>query len=140
MTLGTGAGHMSKLRVLLADDHEMLLERVRSILSKDFEVVGTVGNGREAVAEVRRLNPDVLVIDISMPVLDGLQAASQLHSGSCRTKIVFLTVHEDQDYVDAAFAAGASGYVTKSHVTSDLVPAIREALIGNTYVSKSIKP
>jgi DNA-binding NarL/FixJ family response regulator len=131
---------MSKLRVLLADDHEMLLERVRFILSKDFEVVGTVGNGREAVAEVRRLNPDVLVIDISMPILDGLQAASQLHSGSCRTKIVFLTVHEDQDYVDAAFAAGASGYVTKSHVTSDLVPAIREALIGNTYVSKSIKP
>lgn len=131
---------MSKPRVLLADDHEMLLERVRSILPKDFEVVGTVGNGREAVAEVGRLNPDVLVIDISMPVLDGLQAASQLHSGSCRTKIVFLTVHEDQDYVDAAFAAGASGYVTKSHVTYDLVPAIREALIGNTYVSKSIKP
>jgi DNA-binding NarL/FixJ family response regulator len=131
---------MAKIRVLLADDHEAMLEQLRSILSQDFDVVGTVGNGREAVAEVRRLNPDVLVIDISMPVLDGLQAASQLRSGSCPTKIVFLTVHEDQDYVDAAFAAGASGYVTKSHVTSDLVPAIREVSFGNTYVSKSIKP
>ena len=131
---------MGKVRVLLADDHETLLERVRSILGKDFEVVGTVANGRDAVTEVRRLDPDVLVMDISMPILNGLRAASQLHRRSCRTKIVFLTVHEDQDYVDAALAAGASGYVTKAHVTSDLVPAIREALLGHTYISKSIKP
>jgi DNA-binding NarL/FixJ family response regulator len=130
---------MGRIRVLLADDHETLLARVRSILCPDFEVVGTVANGRDAVTEVRRLDPDVLVIDISMSVLDGLQAASQLRRKACRTKVVFLTVHEDQDYVDAAFAAGASGYVTKSHVTSDLVPAIREALIGNAYISKSIK-
>ena len=131
---------MSKIRVLLADDHETVLARIRSLLCKDFEVVGTVDNGRDAVAEVRRLDPDVLVIDISMPVMDGLQAASQLHRRSCRTKVVFLTVHEDRDYVDAALAVGASGYVTKSHVTSDLVPAIREAIDGHTYVSKSIKP
>jgi len=78
--------------------------------------VGTVDNGRDAVAEVRRLDPDVLVIDISMPVLDGLRAASQLFRKACRTKVVFLTVHEDQGHVDAAFAAGASGYVTKSDV------------------------
>jgi len=131
---------MGKIRVLLADDHETVLARIRSLLCKDFEVVGTVDNGRDAVAEVRRLDPDVLVIDISMPVMDGLQAASQLHRRSCRTKVVFLTVHEDRDYVDAALAVGASGYVTKSHVTSDLVPAIREAIDGHTYVSKSIKP
>jgi DNA-binding NarL/FixJ family response regulator len=130
---------MGKVRVLLADDHEAILARVRSILCEDFEVVSTVGNGRDAVTEVRRLDPDVLVMDISMPVLDGLQAASQLRRNRCRTKVVFLTVHEDQDYVDAALAAGASGYVTKSHITSDLVPAIREALDGRTYVSKSIK-
>ena len=97
-------------------------------------------NGRDAVTEVRRLDPDVLVIDISMPVLDGLQAVSQLHRKECRTKVVFLTVHEDQDYVDAAMTAGASGYVTKLRITSDLVPAIREALSGHTYISKSIKP
>ena len=131
---------MGKIRVLLADDHDTVVARVRSILCKDFEVVGTVNNGRDAVAEVRRLDPDVLVIDISMPILDGLQAVAQLRPKTCRTKVVFLTVHEDQDYVDAAFAAGASGYVTKSHVTSDLVPAIREALIGHTYISKSIEP
>ena len=131
---------MGKIRVLLADDHETIQARVRSILCDDFEVVGAVGNGQDAVTEVRRLDPDVLVIDISMPVLDGLQAASQLHRKECRTKVVFLTVHEDQDYVDAAMAAGASGYVTKSRIKSDLVPAIREALNGRTYVSKSIKP
>ena len=136
---GTSGVRMGKVRVLLADDHETLLARVRSILCEDIEVVGTVDNGRDAVTEVRRLDPDVLVIDISMPVLDGLQAASQLQRKGCRTRIVFLTVHEDQDYVDAALAAGASGYVTKSHIASDLVPAIREALNGRTYVSKSIK-
>jgi DNA-binding NarL/FixJ family response regulator len=99
-----------------------------------------VTNGKAAVEEVRRLDPDVLVIDISMPVLDGLQAASQLRRKGYRTKIVFLTVHEDQDFVEAAFAAGASGYVTKSHIASDLVPAIQEALIGHTDISKSLKP
>jgi DNA-binding NarL/FixJ family response regulator len=131
---------MGKVRVLLADDHETILARVRCILCDDFEVVGAVDNGRDAVTEVRRLDPDVLVIDISMPVLDGLQAVSQLHRKECRTKVVFLTVHEDQDYVDAAMTAGASGYVTKLRITSDLVPAIREALSGHTYISKSIKP
>jgi DNA-binding NarL/FixJ family response regulator len=131
---------MGKLRVLLADDHETILARERSVLGEDFEIVGAVTNGRDAVEEVRRLDPDVLVIDISMPILDGLQAVSRLRQDNRRTKFVFLTVHEDQDFVDAAFAAGASGYVTKSHITSDLVPAIREALSGHTYISKSIKP
>ncbi|HEX8802056.1 MAG TPA: response regulator transcription factor [Terriglobales bacterium] len=131
---------MGKVGVLLGDNQETIQARVRSILCEDFVVVGTVGNGRDAITEVGRLDPDVLVIDISMPVLDGLQAASRLHRKGCRTKVVFLTVHEDRDYVDAAFAAGASGYVTKSHITSDLVPAIREALIGHMYISKSIKP
>jgi len=129
---------MGKIRVLLADDHETMLARVRKILSADFEVVSTVSNGRDAVTEVERLDPDVLVIDISMPILDGLQAVARLRTKKCRTKIVFLTVHEDLDFVDAAFSAGASGYVTKSHVTTDLVPAIREALEGRTFVSQSI--
>jgi DNA-binding NarL/FixJ family response regulator len=131
---------MAKIRVLLADDHQAMLEQVRSILSKDFDVVGAVGNGRDAVAEVQRLDPDVLVIDISMPVLNGLQTAAQLMSKKCRTRVIFLTVHDDQDYVDAAFATGASGYVTKSHVMTDLVPAIREALSSRTYITNSIHP
>jgi len=129
---------MSKIRIVLADDHVTILSRVPSILGEDFEVVGTVSIGRDAVTEVGRLDPDVLVIDISMPVLDGLQAASQLLRRPCRTKIVLLTVHEDQDYVDTALTLGASGYVAKLRMSSDLVPAIREVLLGNTYVSGSI--
>ena len=87
-----------KLRILLADDNESILARVRSLLDEEFEIVGSVNNGRDAVAEVRRLDPDVLLIDISMPILNGLQAVSSLGS-TYRTKCVFLTVQEDSDFV-----------------------------------------
>ena len=133
-------GRMGKIRVLLADDHETILSRVGIVLGEEFEIVGVVKNGRDAVVEARRLDPDVLVIDISMPILDGLQAVAQLRTTNHRIKVIFLTVHEDQDFVAAAFSAGASGYVTKSHLTTDLVPAIREALEGRTYISQSIAP
>lgn len=129
---------MGKIRVLLADDHEPILKKVQVVLGDEFDIIGAVNNGPDAIAEVQRLDPDVLVIDIAMPVLNGFQAASQLVSHKVRTKIVFLTVHEDQDFVDAAFSAGATGYVTKSHLTTDLVPAIHEALRGGTYVSHFI--
>lgn len=131
---------MSKIRVLLADDHQIVLKRVCEILAEDFEVVGTVNNGKDAVVEAERLDPDVLIIDISMPILNGLQAAQRLLAQKCRAKVIFLTVHRDRDFVAAALSAGASGYVTKSDVTTDLVPAIREALQGRTYVSESIPP
>lgn len=129
---------MSRPTVLLADDHETILAQVRAMLAVDFEIIGVVNNGQDAVTEVRRLDPDVLVIDISMPVLDGLQAASQLRSINQRTKIVFLTVHSEEDFIDAAFVAGGSCYVTKSDITTDLVPAIYTALQGGTFVSQSI--
>ena len=128
---------MEKIRVLLADDHDAIVSQVRAVLGDEFEVVGAVKNGREAVTEVKRLDPDVLVIDISMPILDGLEAASQLRSRR-RTKIVFLTVHEDEDFVAAAFSAGASAYVTKGDLVTDLVPAIRDALEWRIYISNSI--
>jgi DNA-binding NarL/FixJ family response regulator len=131
---------MNKIRVLLADDHQTVLERVCEILGEDFEVVGKVNNGRDAVAQAERLDPDVLVIDISMPILNGLEAAQRLKSAKLRGKVVFLTVHEDKDFVAAAFSAGASGYVTKENVDTDLVPAIRDALEGRVYVSQSITP
>ena len=127
-----------KIRVLLADDHESILDQVRLTLGEEFYVVGAVDNGQDAVDEVRRLDPDVLIIDISMPLLDGLQAVSQLRSINHRTKVVFLTVHEDQEFIDAAFSAGGSGYVTKADVTTDLVPAIHEALEGRTFISQSV--
>ena len=128
---------MVKTRILLADDHESILSQVRTVLGEEFEVVGTVKNGQDAVLGVQRLDPDVLVIDISMPVLNGLQAVSRLKSRNVRTKFVFLTVHEDEDYIAAAFSVGASAYVTKSNVTTDLVHAIREVLQGGTFVSRA---
>ena len=133
-----GAKCMSKIRVLLADDHQTVLERICGLLAEDFDVVGAVRNGQDAIAEAERLDPDVLVIDISMPILNGLQAVQRLFAKNRRSKVIFLTVHQDRDYVAAALSAGASGYVTKSDVTTDLVPAIYEALAGRIYISKSI--
>jgi DNA-binding NarL/FixJ family response regulator len=129
---------MSRPQVLLADDHETILAQVHAVLAQDFDIVGAVNNGQDAVVEVERLDPDVLVIDISMPVLDGLEVASQLRTNNRRTKIVFLTVHNDEDFIDAAFLSGGSGYVIKADLTTDLVPAIREVLQGRVYISKSI--
>jgi len=129
---------MSKIRILLADDHQAIRKRVCGLLGEDFEIVGTADNGRDAVIATLRLNPDVLVIDISMPILNGLQAALQLRSAKQQTKVVFLTVHTGQDFVKAALSTGASAYVTKADVTTDLVPAIHEALAGRIFVSSSI--
>jgi DNA-binding NarL/FixJ family response regulator len=134
------AEHMGKIRVLLADDHETVLARVRGLLCEDFDVVGAVNNGRDAVEEAERLDPDVLIIDISMPILNGLQAAHHIKAKNRRAKIIFLTVYNDQEFVAAALSAGASGYVTKSDITTDLVPAIREVLQGRRYISQSIPP
>ena len=104
-----------------------------------FSVRGnTVADGNQAVDAVLVLNPDVLIIDISMPVLDGLHAAARLQKANCRTKIIFLTIHEGQEYVAAALHVGASGYVTKSRLAADLVPAIRAALQGRTLVSQTV--
>lgn len=135
----TGPETVNKVRVLLADDHEPILVRIRTILDGEFEVVGAVKNGRDAVQEVQRLDPDVLVIDISMPILDGLRAVSQMGPNR-RTRVVFLTLHKDRDFVAAAFSVGASAYVVKSDLSTDLIPAIREALAGHSYMSQSISP
>jgi len=126
---------VKKIRVVLADDHQAVIDRVRQTLGDGFDVVDAVGDGEQAIDAVRLLSPDVLVIDISMPVLDGLAAARRLQALHCRTKIVFLTVHADRDFVEAALAAGASGYVLKAVLTRDLVPAINAVLEGSAFVS-----
>ena len=107
------------------------------ILGDEFEVIEAVENGRQAVSAVLALDPDVLVTDISMPLLNGLQAARNIQKANCRAKIVFLTIHEDRDFIVAALSAGALGYVTKRRLSIDLVFAIHEALQGHTFVSNS---
>ena len=127
---------MGKIRVVVADDHQAVAAKVRRVIIEECEVVAVVENGEQAVAAVLAHDPDVLVIDISMPVLDGLQAAKRLQKLRCRARIVFLTIHEDHDYVAAAFSYGAVGYVTKGQLSNDLVPAILEAMQGHTFVSR----
>jgi DNA-binding NarL/FixJ family response regulator len=126
---------VDKIRVVLADDHQQMIAIVRQTLGKEFEVVGAVEDGKQAVDAVLALYPDVLVIDISMPVLNGFQAAKQLQMANSRAKIIFLTVYEGWDFVGAAFCAGASGYVNKGRVYTDLIPAIHEAMLGRTFLS-----
>ena len=105
-----------------------MIARVRQTLAEEFEVVGAVEDGKQAVNAVLTLNPDALVIDISMPVLNGLQAAKHLQTADCRAKIIFLTIYESRDFLEAAFSAGASGYVNKTRLSTDLIPAIHEAI------------
>jgi DNA-binding NarL/FixJ family response regulator len=124
-------------RVLLADDHGMVLERVQSLLH-DYEVIGTAHNGRDLVSEALRLQPDVIVSDITMPFLNGIDAAHEIREAGSTARFVFLTVHEQPAFLQACFAEGALGFVTKSHLGTDLIPAINEALSGHTFISPSI--
>ena len=124
-----------KARVVLADDNPQLLLKVSEFLSSEYEIVGTAANGEEAIAIVSRLQPDVLVLDIVMPVLDGIQTARRLKAAGCSTKIVFLSGMEDQAFVEAAMAANASGFVFKPQIVADLLCAMQETLHGRTFVS-----
>jgi len=129
---------VSKVRIVLADDHREMVAIVRSTLGEDFEIVAAVEDGRRALDAVLALDPDVLITDISMPEMDGLQLAGQMKRSHCRTKIIFLTMHQDSYFVDAAMSLGASGYVTKTLMSSDLVFAIEDALRGNVFISGSV--
>jgi DNA-binding NarL/FixJ family response regulator len=126
---------MSRARVLLADDSEEILETVKQLLTPRFEVVGEVTNGELLLKAVRRLRPDVLVVDISIPVINGIEAVTALKAEGFKPKVVFLTIHDDADFVTACFAAGAKGYVLKPRLLTDLVYAIAEALADRTFVS-----
>ena len=132
----SGAG--ARLRILLADDFAPLLEEVASQLAPFFEVVGKVGDGQALVEAALRLQPDVIITDVSMPVLNGIQAVRKLQEAGSRSKIIFLTVHSDADIFSACLATGALGYVEKKRLTTDLLPAIREALAGRRFLSPSL--
>jgi DNA-binding NarL/FixJ family response regulator len=108
------------------------------LLEPEFEVIGKVRNGQAMFEEAMRLKPDVIVTDISMPILNGIEAADRLKESGCNSRIVFLTVHSDPDFVRRCLSSGALGYVAKSRIAIELVPAIREALEGNIFVSRHL--
>ena len=126
---------MSRIRILLADDHTLFLEGLRRLLEQDFDIVGTVTNGRELITEAVRLLPDVILLDISMPLLNGFDAARQLKQGHVRAKLLFVTMHAGADYVKEAFRVGASGYVLKQSAGAELVGAVHEVAGGNYYLT-----
>jgi DNA-binding NarL/FixJ family response regulator len=124
-----------RARVLVADDHQSLLDRVVSILHDEFEIVGTVADGTALVEAEAALSPDVVVIDISMPGMSGLEAASCIRRRGSRAAVVCLTAHQEPEIVEAALRTGVLGYVTKTSLAQDLLPAVRSALGGRRFVS-----
>jgi len=126
---------MSRARILLADDHRMLRELFAKLLEPHFDVVGQVGDGRSLLSAAQELTPDVVVLDIGMPWLNGLDAARQLKRAMPRVKIIFLTMNEDSELAAEALRIGASGYLLKNSASSELIQAIQEALLGRTYVT-----
>ena len=130
---------MAIIRVLLVDDNGEMLTDLRDELSAEFEIAGTAENGEKAVREVFRLDPDIVVLDVTMPVMNGLQVASLLREKRPGTRILFLTIHEEPEYISAAFSAGACGYVTKRRLASDLRVAIREVYDGRNFLSPSLQ-
>ena len=125
-------------RIVLADDQQEVLQIVSSILEDECEIVGLARDGEQALQLARAKSPDLLVMDIFMPILNGMDAAARLKESGSLIKILFLTVYEDPDFVNAAISTGASGYVVKAHLISDLMPAIRNALAGHIYVSPTL--
>ncbi len=126
---------MNRPRVLLADDHTMILAGLCSLLESDFDLVGTVEDGRALIDAAVQLKPDIIMMDISMPLLNGIEAARQLQKSVPQSKIIFLTMHGDIAYVREAFRAGASGYLIKRSAATELITAIHEVLKGRTYVT-----
>ena len=125
-------------RILLADDQAEMLQSINLVLSEDFMIVGTVEDGKSAVELATSLRPDVLVLDISMPVLNGIEAASRLKELGSRARIIFLTVHADPEFVEAALSAGALGYVLKGFLVTDLVLAIWTVMQDHIFISPAM--
>lgn len=134
---GAGSGH-SRLKIVLADDNPELLGELQRSLNKEFEIVGAVADGRALLAEYDRLRPEVIVTDITMPLMDGFEAVARL-SRKGGPKVVFLTVHEEQAFVEEAKALGAMGYVLKRSRPSVLVDAIRSAHEGRFFLCPELR-
>ncbi len=129
---------VSRPRVMLADDHALLLGAFEKLLAGECDVVGQVADGRALVAEAEKLKPDVIVLDISMPLLNGLEAGRQIKTKRRDVKLIYLTMNEDSDLAAEAFRSGASGYLLKRSAASELMTAIREVMQGRSYVTPLI--
>ncbi len=129
---------MGLIRVFLADDHGEMRERVAKLLGTECDIVGTATDGRETVEGVTKLQPDVLVLDITMHDISGIEVARWLKKDGVGSRIVFLTVHEDPEFAKEAIEIGALGYVTKPRMISDLMVAVKEAHAGRSFVSPSV--
>jgi len=129
---------MSLPRVLLADDHRMVAEGLKSLLAEEFELAGIVEDGRAMVKAARELRPDVVVADISMPHLNGIEALAQLRQDNPAVRVVFLTMHRDVAYARRALEAGALGYVLKHSAPAELLLAVRAALAGRTFITSEL--
>lgn len=125
-------------RILIADDHTLVAELCKRLLENDFDVVGTVADGRALVRASAELKPDVIVLDIAMPVLNGLDAGRQVKKMLPAVKLVYLTMNPDADVAAEAFARGASGYLLKTCAATEMVLAVRDVLRGKTYLSKGL--
>ena len=129
---------MGCLRILVADDHALLVEAFVKLLEPKYDVVGTAADGRELLIEAERLNPDIILLDLSMPKLNGLDAAHQIKQKRPDAKLIFLTVNEDPGLVAEAFRLGASGYLLKNSAASELFQAIQEVSMGRAYVTPMV--
>jgi DNA-binding NarL/FixJ family response regulator len=129
---------MLKKRILLADDHKLITESLKNILEPQYEVVGIVEDGHQLVKEALRLRPDVIVVDISMPRLNGLEAVRQLNKKQLTAKIIFLTMHADVTYATRALELGAVGFIIKHSAPAELLEAVEKALLGKIHISPRI--
>jgi DNA-binding NarL/FixJ family response regulator len=130
---------MTKVRILLADDHPGVSDFVEALLESSHEVVGKVRDGKALIEAAVRLQPDAIVTDISMPILSGIEAGRKLKESGCRTKLIYLTIHSDCEFVRACMDLGAFGYVLKCRMDTDLLLAISEAAVGRKFISQTVE-
>ena len=129
---------MKRARIILADDHELLTDAIKNMLEPEYDVVGTFANGDTLVRSAPELEPDVIILDVSMPTMNGITACSQLKKLMPKVKVIFLTMNQDLDTAAEAFKSGASGVVLKTSAAAELMTAIREVLFGGYFATPSL--
>ena len=130
---------MQRPRVLIADDHRIFLDGLRQVLEPSYDVVGAVTDGQALIRAVEELNPDLVLADVTMPLLSGLEAARRIKQAGAACRVILLTMHADQELAAEAFRAGASGYLVKTSPTAEMEEALREVLQGRTYLSRELR-